>query len=161
MSEKIDGLAGSAEPIDRSKAPHPEASIAFWLLHLPGLHPVWDHYALSCVDLKDRPGMPEAIKQYPEAEFEIMFCGVDSSRDPKADDIESIKFLHPLNYVEQFHGISYEEAGLVARVLVKAFVDGKLHPEPTGIVGARNLFRKTLDLTLEIAEEERGKEAVP
>lgn len=161
MSERIEGLAGSAVPIDKSKAPHPEAGIAIWLLNIPGPSPAWDHYALSVVSLQDYPGIPKATLHYPEAEFEVMFVAVDSKKNPQPDDMNSISFLRPLNYLEQFHGVSSEEAAMVARVLVKAFVVGKLFPEPQGIVGARKMFRKTLDLTLEIIEEEREEGTEP
>jgi len=161
MSERIEGLAGSAVPIDKSKAPHPEAGIAIWLLNIPGPSPVWDHYALSVVTLQDYPGIPKATLHYSDAEFEVMFVAVDSKKNPQPDDMKSISFMRPLNYLEQFHGVSSEEARLVARILVKAFVDGKLLPEPQGIVGTRKLFRKTLDLTLEVIEEEREEGTDP
>ena len=155
MSEQIKGLAGSAVPIDKSHAPHPEAGIAIWLMHIPGPSPAWHHYALSIITLQDYPDIPKATLNYPEAEFEVMVMAVDSSKNPQPDDLKSISFMQPVNYIEQFHGVSSEEAAMVARVLVKAFVEGKLFPEPQGVVGARKLFRKTLDLTLEIVEEER------
>lgn len=150
INDKITGSVGSATPIDRRNAPYPEASIALWLLNISGPSPAWDHYALSIIDLNDYPGVPMAVKHHSEAEFEIMFCAVDSNKNPQADDINSIHFLNPINYLEQFHGVSSEKAAQVARVMVKAFVDGSLFPEPQGIVGARKLFKQTLDLALKM-----------
>jgi len=149
-NDYIVGQVGSAKPINRDNAPYPETSIAFWLLHIPGISPAWDHYALSVVGLQDRLGIPKAVKKYPEAEYEIMFCAVDSSKNPRADDVNSIHFLQPLNYIDQFHGVSSEKAAQVARVIVKAFVEGSLFPEPQGVVGAKKLFRQTLELALKL-----------
>lgn len=150
-NDYIVGQVGSASPINRDNAPYPETSIAFWLLHIPGFHPLWNHYALSIVGLKDYPGVPKAVKNYPKAEFEIMFSAVDSSKKPQADDINSIHPINPINYLEQFHGVSSERAAQAARVMVKAFVEGSLFPESQGIVGARDLFKQTLDLALKQA----------
>lgn len=152
VANRIDGPAGYAIPINRRNAPYPEASVAFWLLHIPGPSPAWDHYALSIVGLQDYFGIPEAVKNYPEAEYEIMFCAVDSKHNPRADITESIRFLQPINYLEQFHGVSSEAATEVAHSMVRAFVDGSLFPEPQGIVGAKKLFRQTLELALKIGK---------
>jgi hypothetical protein len=100
------------------------------------------------VHLRPIEGARPVYLRYPEAEYELNMFALDSKAGPKADDMATIVPLEPVNYVEQFHGVSDAQAVQVGAILVQWFVNGHLFAEPSGIVGARDLwagaFRRVL-----------------
>lgn len=141
----IDGSAGSAIPfslpLDRQD---PAAALARWVLHLPGQHPFWSYYLLSVVHLRDLPGFAPAYKRSPDMEHEVTLFALDPAVTPDPDNPATIKVLTPVNYVEQFAGLTDEQARLLGAQLALAFIAGQLLAEPSGISGARELFSKRL-----------------
>lgn len=146
----IDGSVGSALPILAPKGSEGRtATISTWLLHLPGQHPFWSRYLLSVVHLRDLPGFKPAFKRTPDAEHEITLFALDPAVTPDPDNPATIKVLTPVNYAEQFSGLTDEKAGLLCAQLALAFIAGQLLAEPSGISGARELFSKRLTREIE------------
>jgi hypothetical protein len=144
-----EGKAGRAfraellPPDDRSTE-DAVACLARWNLWLPGQHPLWSRYTLGVVHLRDAKSLTPAKKQFPEATHEILVFAVDPDFDEAlfADGATSV--LEPLNHVVQFVAASDQKAVLVAEKMVQRLVDGLELAEPSGISGARELFKKSV-----------------
>src|SRR4051812_28256938 len=121
----LEGLAGRAEPVTGARVrPDQEATIAAWLLHLPGAHPAWHQYLLSVVHLRPIDGTRPANKHYPEAEYELALVALDPRFQARPDDLETIHHLEPLNVVRQFHGLNDDQARRLCELVAKGLVDG-------------------------------------
>ena len=110
---------------------HPNAitTVACWFLHLPNQGLGWDKFMLAVVTLADLPSRPPAKKRYPKAEYELLVAALDPKLDPRRDDIETWRVMYPLNVVEQFHGVTPVQAGVVARSCAAGCVTGRLMAE--------------------------------
>ena len=147
------GVFGSlwrvAKP-DAAKLEMPDwqATLGQWLLTVPGAHPVWHSYALGVIHLRDIPGVRPAHKQYPEAEHELLLLALDPEKPlPDPDDVANFKpaYLTPLNLVEQFHGVTDEQAVEIAEWLGRSFIDGLANPDTDYRTQTQLLLRKTVE----------------
>ena len=123
------------------------ATLGCWILTIPGAHPWWHDYLLSIVHLRDIPGVPPAIKHFPEATHEIMLYALDPDVDPPdPDDGDNFhpKFLTPANLVEQIHGVTDEQARSITEKLGRAFVDGIASPDTDYRSHTQKLLRNTI-----------------
>ena len=146
MSEVIVNRAGRAEEMTLVPIrPLDACGIKQYLLTLPGAHPFWSQFMLGLISLADVPGVPPAHKSYEQAEYEILFVALDPDYHPIPEDRESWHPLIPANYVVQFHGITRDEAMQMLRMLAGEFVAGRLIAEPTGVMGAREMFAKAVE----------------
>lgn len=124
---EIEGCAGCAQPV---AGPWIPTTLSWWLLYVPGFHAAWNCYSLSLCHLRPAPDLPEPMRYYPEAEFELLLTALSPEQDPDADDHESLQPLNPVNLVYHFHGVSDPIATTLARQLVGEVCMGRLHPEP-------------------------------
>jgi hypothetical protein len=127
---------GRAWQIDLSKAPDcPEkpGMVATWLINVPGAHPFWSYWTITVMSLRDLPGVKPAFKKYPEAEYEFMILTVDPERCPEPDPDEIAAkghpFLTPVDVVEQFHGVTDQDASRIAEGAVNAILTGNISPD--------------------------------
>lgn len=150
--DNIDYFIGAVGMASRITAPpatiNQTATLGAWLLHLPGQHPLWNHYMLSVVHLRPIDGGRPVYRRYPEAEYELNMFALDPKAGPKPDDMATLYPLEPVNYVEQFHNITDEQAVRVGARLVEMLVHGLLFAEPSGIVGARALWARAFEAIL-------------
>lgn len=125
--------------------PQRESTVAFWLLNLPGDHPLWSEYFVSAVRLKDIEGMPPATITVPGATHEIIVAAIDPKLTPEEREKIQFRPLHPLNHVYQFQA---DDAcvEIVLEKICEAFVQGNQIVEPSGIRGARDLFMNFVDM---------------
>lgn len=149
---ELQGEAGSAFllPLEPYRAEHPEwsATLASWFFILPRQSPAWDKYQLSVVHLREAPGVPPAVLNYPGAEYEIHFWALDPQLHPAFDVLETWRYLEPTNYVSQFGGVTDEKAIEACEEMARHLVRGHLPAEPQGIHGARELWKTYLQLAL-------------
>lgn len=101
-----------------------------FLLEVPGAHPVWHHWLLNVCHLRDLPDFPIASRSYAEAEYEFSIMAIDPQRCSQPDpDQPPYPYLTPLDVVEQFHGITDEQARRIGAQAVELIVSGRLSPD--------------------------------
>lgn len=123
-----------------------EACLGTWLVYAPWAHPFWHTWAMSVVHLRDIPGVPPAHKKYPEAEYELLIAALDPNKGPDPDHPENgFAFLHPIDVVEQFHGISDRDATRLLESAVRAIVAGTISPDSD----YRSVWRDSVKGTVE------------
>jgi hypothetical protein len=133
MVDTISGAAGSGEVITAPPVrPDQDATLRAWLLEIPRASPAWRHYLLAVVHLRPIDGVRPANKQYPEAEYELMVVALNPDKNPRADDLQTLQHLTPINVVEQFHGVDDEQARQICDAAARAVVGGTLPAEPDG-----------------------------
>lgn len=151
-----EGNSGKAWEIDaKPKKRDQNATIKAWLLNLPGSHPLWSNYEVGVISLRDIPGVPPANKKYPEAEYELIMIALNPDYQPSPTDIESLVPLRPENYVSQFHGLTEDEAAKVGLWMVLDLVKGQLIAEPSGVIGARELWANRLNKAIFLLQQAR------
>jgi hypothetical protein len=100
-----------------------------WLLHFPYLHPAWDYFLISLIDLKPHEGVPEAVLEDPAFEYELAAFAVNPEFVPDPDCVSTIWLLVPPCVVKQFGGVNSRSAIAVAESCVLACVGGALAPD--------------------------------
>lgn len=122
-----------------------EASLTQWLIKGP-FHPAWEYWVLGVISLEDIPGAPPAKKKYPEAEYEFMIVSIDPDCYPPDPDVaEGLKFLHPIDLVYHFDGVTEGQAMEIASLAVQAICDGRISPDQD----FRSAWERTLDATVQ------------
>ena len=107
-----------------------EASLATWLVHAPQSHPIWPYKQVCLAHLRPIPGYPDALKHYPEAEYELTVLAVNPETHPDPDpDGKPLTLLLPAEAGVQFHVDSDHEARRICEVSVEYVVDGQLVPD--------------------------------
>lgn len=129
----MEGPVGSA--IEISYEPEPEVGdppdsglVASWVLHCPGQSLGWEYFCLSVVHLRDLPGMRPPVLTTPGASHEVILMAL--SPDDPVPPAGPVKFLTPLNFVEQTYVSSDHDAHRLGEFLVKSMVAGQLWAEP-------------------------------
>lgn len=113
----------------------PNSTLVAWFLCVPSAHPFWSWYSISVIHLRDMEGVKPAIRQYPEAEYELIVIALDPGPDRNnhveydPDGSEPTKLLMPPNHVIQFHGLSDEQAAELGDRLAMAVCRGLLNPD--------------------------------
>lgn len=145
---QVYGTAGTADLM----LIEPGTTLEAWLLALPGQHPLWDHYMLAIIHLRDVEGMPPARKVAAHMEHEIIMLALDPERNPSPTDRETIVPLMPVNYSDQLSQLTDEQAVVMTRLMVRGFVNGALFAEPSGIQGVRDIWWAYLHDAIEKAK---------
>lgn len=113
---------------------------------LPGQHPLWSRYSLNLCHLRDCAGITPAKKKSPDMTHEIVVFAIDPDFPEEAFQEGGIGHLEPLNHVVQFVAKSDAKAVEVAIVMALKLVVGQEIAEPSGIMGARERFRKSVEI---------------
>jgi hypothetical protein len=96
-------------------ADHP-AVLAIWIITAPDAHPLWSQYALSAVTLADLPGVPEARKRNDTVTHELTVLALNPDHGPYDNaTVERMRYLGPVNVVEQFTATDEHARELTAR----------------------------------------------
>lgn len=107
----------------------PRASVTLpsWIASASYAHPLWSHYAILCVALRDVPGVPKAIVHLPGATHEVLVFALDPDTKPAVDDMP--RALQPINFSGQF--VEADDMAAAARVqqAVQDVIDGTLNPD--------------------------------
>lgn len=131
-------------PVADRPNPDTAACIGRWNLTLPGQHPLWDRYTLAICHLRNLPEISAAKMESPDKTHEICVFAVDPQFPETDFQAGATGWLEPVNHVVQFTAPSDEKAHAVAAAMVKRLVDGLELAEPSGVSGARSLFRESV-----------------
>jgi hypothetical protein len=107
------------------------AHIATWFVNGP-FHPHWNWWVISSVDLINRPGIQDAVLDYPEAEYEILVLSLnpeDGVPDVDTNESGALSFLTPPDLKFQCHGVSREVVAEVVEQMVDKIVAGQMSPD--------------------------------
>lgn len=129
-----------------------EFTLASWFANVPSAHPLWSWYFVNVVHLRGEvEGQGGPRLDYPEAEYELLIFALDPGEglppvDAQLTDkgIGPAKILTPQNMCLQFDGVSDEQAGGLAKLLVGAYLDGALTPDTDGNRFTRDSIAKTV-----------------
>lgn len=134
----LDGPYGKAwqiAPTTRRTLDH-EAHVDGWLVERPGAHMLWRHWMVACISLRDIPGVPPAVKRYPEAEFELSIVTADPGTPAKPAvltieeaEANGLALLQPPDVVFQFHGVPELEARTICKLVVDTIVNKGVSPD--------------------------------
>lgn len=114
-------------------------TVGDWFIEcVPPLHPLWNHYKVICISLKEDDDLPPPYKQFPEATHELIVVALDRDKQPTYDDPDSYRFLTPVNYTYQFKATG-EQAREICEEAARKFARSELLLEVAGIHGARKL----------------------
>lgn len=156
----IEGPFGSATEVlwDAVTVADWGATLATWFLDCPGQSPAWRHYGLSIIHLRPIEGESKpATIRIPHATHEVLLVAYDPydpELDPRPDDVETWRFLMPVNVMEQIELPSDQAAVELLELCARAVVNGILPAEPM-LAGAVEPWRTVL---LRTAAHLRGEE---
>jgi hypothetical protein len=143
----VTGPAGKAWIMTAAASqPDHQAHLESWLLQVPGAHPLWQHWVMALVHLRDVPGVKPAHRQYPEAEHELLILSLDPGHPANPDLAagERLHFLTPPDLVHQFHGLTDDRARQLGTMAVRAICNGHLSPDQD----FRSVWRTVIDATV-------------
>lgn len=150
---EVTGPCGVARKIPEEVYVEGTCQIAGWVITSPLWHPLWSQYFLGAVSLRDVPGQPPAVKQFPEATHEIMVLTLNPDHGPfDADRIgpeHKLRFLMPGNVVHQVISTD-EQVEEITALLANAVVHGMLCPETAGAgFTVREAWASSIEQTLD------------
>ena len=132
-------------PIGDRPNPDTAACIGRWNLTLPGQHPLWNCYTLCLCHLRNLPGISLAKMESPDKTHEMVVFAVDPPFLESDFQAGARELLDPLNHVVQFTASNDEKAREVAAAMAQRLVNGQESAEPSGISGARERFRDSVN----------------
>lgn len=107
----------------------PRASVTLpcWIASAAYAHPLWTHYVVMCIALRDVPGVPKAKINLEGATHKLMVFALDPDHKPAVDEFP--RTLQPANFIGQF--IEADDLSAAARVqqAVQDVIDGTLNPD--------------------------------
>lgn len=107
--------------------PRAAVTLPCWIASAAYAHPLWSHYVVMCIALRDVPGLPPAHVNLAGATHEVMVYAMNPDYAPAVDEFP--KLLHPCNFTGQF--IEPDDMAAAARVqqAVQDVIDGVLNPD--------------------------------
>lgn len=132
------GEAGEAwrlelPPAGQRGRPDFDASVGGFLLRAPRAHPLWDHYAISVIHLREMAGVRPPVIRTPGATHELMIMALDP-RQALPSSLEAgpdfrLHYLTPIDVMEQFPAENDAVADQILELAVRAIVDGQGSPD--------------------------------
>lgn len=130
------GPAGSAWRVDvaklRHERPDTEATVALWLLNMPGAHIAWAWWLLSAIHLRPIAGARAAVIRTPGATHEVLVAALDPAHEPPNPatfPIEDVRILTPLDVQQQYTAATDAAAAEVCELAARACCGGLLSPD--------------------------------
>ncbi len=124
------------------------AGLGAWLVNAPGAHPFWAWWRVDVIHLRPITGVRPAHKGYPDAEFEFLIVALDPDKPLCEVDGDlngpPCSFLTPIDVVEQFHGVTDQQASRICRDAVNAIAAGRLSPDQDYRAIWREVIRNTV-----------------
>lgn len=106
------------------------ATVSQWFITCKGQSPMWEHYILGMVHLREIPGGAPAKINIPHATHEIILYALDPDKNPVANDHNTWRPLIPLNFTLQVELPSDSAAAYLTDQCARAVVNGQLWAEP-------------------------------
>ncbi len=107
--------------------PRAAVTLPCWIASAAYAHPLWSHYTIMCVALREVPGLPKATVGLDGATHEILVFALDPGTKPAVDDVPRI--LHPINFAGQFVAADDISAAALVQQAVQDVIDGTLNPD--------------------------------
>lgn len=131
---------------DPDAKPDFAANLQNWLLECPQAHPMWSHWLVSLIHLRDIEGVPPAKVHREGATHEFVIAALEPGQ-PLPDVEHPLspmpKMMQPVDVVHQVVGVDDEQAVRVLFDVVKATVHGYLSPDADW----REVWKTVLDGT--------------
>jgi hypothetical protein len=109
-----------------------DGTLGIFLVHAPKAHPLWDHYALTMIHLRDIEGVKPPMIRVPGATHEFMIASLNPEQPlPSTRWHEGwhANWLTPIDVIEQFKASSDAVADRVLELAVEIIVDGRASPD--------------------------------
>ncbi len=117
------------DPGQRSKT-DTDGTVAAWLVHAPAAHPFWSWYLVSVIHLRPIAGVKPAVITKPGATHELMILALNPEHALPPLDLQSgVRYLTPIDVVEQFEAANDAVANQILELSVRAIVTGYLSPD--------------------------------
>ena len=107
--------------------PRAAVTLPCWIASAAYAHPMWSHYVVMCIALRDVAGVPKAMIHQEGMTHEVIVFALDPNSKPAIDDMP--RMLQPANFAGQF--IEADDLSAAARVqqAVQDVIDGSLNPD--------------------------------
>lgn len=125
-------LAAHIHKLDvQSTTPDQEALLDAYLITSNTFHPMWTQWLCALVHLRPIEGSKEAVKQYPQAEYEMTVQAIDPETpiDNRNTDLTGVKFLTPIDSTVQFNGIDDNQARSGQAAMMQLIANGQISPD--------------------------------
>jgi hypothetical protein len=110
-----------------------QACLGAYLVEAPFAHPIWSHYMVSAVHLRDIDGVKAAEKLFPDAAYEFSILALEPNQPlPDIDGSEAHppSVLRPADLMHQVAGgVTDEQMTLVLEDQVRVITMGMLSPD--------------------------------
>jgi len=118
--------------VQRGENPPPRgAEVCNWVVHAPQSHPYWPVVVISCITLRDIPGVPPAVISLPGATHEVYVFALNPDYEVDMDK-GGWAYLTPANFVGQFIEANDTAAAIRVRGSVHEILAGTLNPDSDG-----------------------------
>lgn len=107
--------------------PRKAVSLPSWIASAAYAHPMWSHYWIFGVALREAPGVPPPVIHLAGATHEVLVVALDPKYPPAIDVFP--RFLTPFNFAGQFIASSDDDAAARIRQAVQDVIDGTLNPD--------------------------------
>jgi len=144
----LEGRGGKAWRILMPENPESAwvASIAQFVVNVPGAHPFWSFWGVTMIHLRDIPGVPPAHRRFLEATHEFGILAFNPEHGvPNVDNPDRYHYLTPPDVVEQFAGVNDDQAAKVCELAVRAIVDGRISPDQDYRPVWKEVIRQTVE----------------
>lgn len=148
-------LTEEAAATHRREYGYDHTGVDSWFINGP-YHPLWSWWHVAAISLRDIPGIPNAHKQYPEAEYELTIYSLDSKNGPNIEALEAGRldekdytFLLPADVTFHCDGLTDEQVRDLTKIVVEAIVLGRSCDSD-----ARSWWLSTLTATVEDIKRE-------
>lgn len=108
-----------------------KATLIMYLIESTRFHPVWNHWVISMIHLRDIEGVKPAHKLYSNAEYELMGISINPEECPNPDPSkpEEFRYLRPMDLSIQFNGLTDEQVKVMCTEMMNLVTTGHLSPD--------------------------------
>jgi hypothetical protein len=138
----LEGMAG--RKAWRVRTGEPPTGLAGFVVQVPGAHAWWDKWFVSMIHLRDVAGMAPAKKQFSEATHEFLILALNPEF-PVDLDHPSAHYLTPVDVVEQFGGVTDDDAISICEGAVIAILRGVASPDQDYRAAWKALIKNTVE----------------
>lgn len=158
-----EGMWGEAWELDPFPPMHVDhtATLGWFFIHAPPAHPIWPHYTLSCIHLRDIEGQSKPPhRKFPTASHEYILAALNPEERPWRHETvaEKIRYLAenkrsahllPLNACEQVANATDEQAKTLLHQIARGLVLGIIPIEPSDFLNGHETWRTAVWRTME------------
>lgn len=131
----LSGAAGRGWLCDMSSYKHArpdtQATIAMWVLNIPGAHPLWSWWGMAMIHLRPIAGVKPPCIDMPGATHELIILALQPNEpvpDPRGPDF-NFAILTPMDVAEQVKLETDAQAEELCTAAARACCEGRLSPD--------------------------------